>query len=122
MREVKLKPCPFCGGEAGLRHYEDFNKDFSSVYKFYVWCKDCEVQSMPTANVERAINAWNTRKPMDDIVEQLKKKREQCFDSSSKIEETGNIIIADRYFYKAMGLVNAIQIVKGGVEDGETHD
>ena len=56
-----LKPCPFCGGEAELRHYEDFTKDFSSVYKFYVECNECEAQTKPIANVENAVSAWNTR-------------------------------------------------------------
>ena len=68
---AELKLCPFCGGEAELRHYEDFNKDFSSVYKFYVQCKDCEAQSKPIANVENAVNTWNTRKSMEAVVAEL---------------------------------------------------
>lgn len=52
----------FFGGEAELRHYEDFNKDFSSVYKFYIQCNVCEAQSKTTSSVEKAKILWNERK------------------------------------------------------------
>lgn len=57
-----FRKCPFCGREAELRHYEDFNKDFSSVYKFYIQCNVCEAQSKTTASVEKAKILWNKRK------------------------------------------------------------
>ncbi len=49
----KLKPCPFCGGEARL---QSFYKDHC------VYCRKCNASTMkyyPTK--EEAIEAWNRR-------------------------------------------------------------
>lgn len=64
MSEINLLPCPFCGGEAelvGRRHW--------------VRCKRCAVESGYYDNPETAIENWNTRKPMEQIVERLKKEK-----------------------------------------------
>lgn len=111
MSEVKLRNCPCCGGKANLRIYEDFTIDFHSVYKYYVQCNECEMQSSMTANMDKAINAWNTRKPMDDIVERLKHVKEK-----EQPEINGKTTIRDLEVFK-MTLGYAIKIVKGGVED-----
>ena len=66
-----LLKCPFCGGEAKLRHYEDIKKDFVSVYQYYIECTNCKTQSGWKANVEDAESAWNTRKPMETVVAEL---------------------------------------------------
>ncbi len=100
MREVKLRNCPCCGGKANLRIYEDFTIDFHSVYKYYVQCNECEMQSSMTANMDKAINEWNARKPMDDIVERL----EEFYDENEFEINSGFI-------------ETCIDIVKGGVED-----
>lgn len=67
MSEIKLLPCPFCGGEAYL--YEDKKCDIYSV-----GCKNCcdiEPITRVCESKEEAIKLWNTRKPMQDIVERL---------------------------------------------------
>lgn len=57
----KLKPCPFCGGEATLQRYFDTYEEIA----FYVTCSGefCEVS--PTTNdfrtEQEAIEAWNQR-------------------------------------------------------------
>lgn len=64
MADIKLKPCPFCGGEARLRH-ENFGVDKYS----YCQCVNsaCEAK---TRNVmistlfssdEKAVEIWNRR-------------------------------------------------------------
>ena len=60
----ELKRCPFCGGEAKL------------VGDKYHWvlCDGCQGGSHAFETVEEAINAWNTRKPLDRIVECLEHK------------------------------------------------
>lgn len=63
----KLKPCPFCGGEAAIYNYE---KMLTGQYKM-VECKKCHCTSEKFKKVEDAIAAWNTRKPIQTIVEQL---------------------------------------------------
>ena len=51
--ETKLKPCPFCGGEASMYiAYDD---------GYYVCCDECGC-GLPVYNTEEeAIEAWNRR-------------------------------------------------------------
>lgn len=59
----KLKPCPFCGGEAEA-HVEDWNAAF---YYWQVVCLQCEVKTNPNQSSEQAaIDNWNRR--ADDVV------------------------------------------------------
>ena len=48
----KLKPCPFCGMDAG----EVFN-----MGDFYVSCCECEAQGPCRETKAEAIDAWNRR-------------------------------------------------------------
>ena len=54
----KLKPCPFCGGDAELSDFETISK---------VICKKCGAESRLIASSskycsdEKAIEAWNRR-------------------------------------------------------------
>ncbi len=76
MSENKLLPCPFCGGEA--REYGNA-KVIGTKIKHYqlVVCMndDCGCRTGLCETVADAIHKWNTRKPMDDIVEQLKEEK-----------------------------------------------
>lgn len=100
----ELKPCPFCGGEAeteGQRNY--MGNDFRSI----VICRKCGAQIRRDGTVsvadlvyKQAIEAWNTRKPMDRIVEQL----EGLPNVNSDYWNSSDLI--DRE--------DAIEIVKGG--------
>lgn len=47
----KLKPCPFCGGEAEIAHSRNY----------YAWCDKCETRGNWHATEAEAIEAWNTR-------------------------------------------------------------
>lgn len=71
MSEIKLLPCPFCGGEAKTGYaINDYNR-------WGVICTNCEacVEVAEWKGVadteENAIRAWNTRKPMQEICERL---------------------------------------------------
>lgn len=57
MAEVKLKPCPFCGGEAKAE------KEIGGIH-WKVKCKrcSCEVGRYWYDTKARAVVAWNTRK------------------------------------------------------------
>lgn len=57
----KLKPCPFCGGEAVLENAEQYTtcKGWNSVYG--VECQNCSVQTRGFLTRQEAINSWNTR-------------------------------------------------------------
>lgn len=67
--EIKLLPCPFCGGEADL--IEQKHREYASTY--YVRCKGCHCKSLERMGVGIVAEAWNTRKPMDEFVKNYKK-------------------------------------------------
>ena len=62
--KTKLKPCPFCGGEAAKRAEE-----INGIRAIYVLCKECSASSgvyrtrNPRVRDEEnpAIKAWNRR-------------------------------------------------------------
>ena len=71
MSEIKLKPCPFCGSKAELR----YNKDGFA----YILCANdgCYARTDGCLNENEASRLWNTRKPMERIVERLEKRKKQ---------------------------------------------
>ena len=99
----ELKCCPFCGGEAILV------KNGAGCYQ--VACDNCEVRQYAYAhkNKESAINAWNTRKPMANIVENIvtSLENEKTVFLGTRTEQTGTILIDD-----------AINIVKQEINNG----
>ena len=101
----KLKPCPFCGGKAWLTKRKS---DYDGTILYGGRCINtgcCEIPAIYTKAA--AISKWNTRKPMDRIVEQLEEERNKGF-------------FDDKYgIYRcSIDLVKAISIVKG-VQDGK---
>ena len=51
---AELKPCPFCGGQAKLRANCEGDK-------FWVRCKNCDVETYAYDSEHEAIEVWNTR-------------------------------------------------------------
>lgn len=64
---MKLKPCPFCGGEADLQE--------SLCAGWFVECECGATSRIAYDSKKEAIEAWNRRKPIDKIVEQLEERR-----------------------------------------------
>ena len=55
---IKLKPCPFCGGEPAVR-YESFRPFY---YNWVVRCTNCGARTENHFEaVNKAVKAWNTR-------------------------------------------------------------
>ena len=54
--EIKLKPCPFCGGKA-----ESGTLRTSDGVKFLVECSNCGVATLLYYDTEKAAGAWNRR-------------------------------------------------------------
>ena len=72
---AELKPCPFCGGEA------EVVKVHSGVamFPYTVVCKSDECSASVGVFKEtrgKAIEAWNTRKPMEAVVAELEKQKD----------------------------------------------
>lgn len=66
MSEIKLLPCPFCGGEA-----ERIKRGSNFPYIHGVWCIACNCRTSFEKSEEISIEKWNTRKPMEQILERL---------------------------------------------------
>ena len=96
----ELKPCPFCGRKPELRRDDD---GFS-----YIVCANdnCYVRTDGHLNDNAAIKAWNTRKPIDKVLEGLEELRDTATEAYGI--DGMSVVVA---------ICNAIEIVKkGGVE------
>ena len=56
MSEPKLKPCPFCGGEAKLINILNYYGDI-----YWVKCEECNAETPSDFEKDEAIAAWNRR-------------------------------------------------------------
>ena len=106
----KLLPCPFCSSEVKWRSGA-------------IVCDKCNLEFRKTPNAELNINAWNTRKPMERIVEQLeclyKYNSEQAtlyHDMEKQDAHTREM--KDLYIDRTNCYGVAIRTVKGGVDNG----
>lgn len=108
MSEVKLKPCPFCGGENIM-----LDKTKEDTLHLVV-CRNCVAQVSGFTR-DGAIRAWNRRKPMEDIVAELEKRKSYNQMMLKKFPKMGTV---ENAIYKTQRdtYENAIEIVKGGVE------
>lgn len=117
MSEIKLLKCPFCGGEARMIY------SVLLKYDAYVRCKCCGARTMEFSSASlqnaklKAIQSWNTRKPMQEIVERMEGIQESLFLARDSI---GNEIYKDveahqkaqRLLSKEIAFEEAINIVK----------
>ena len=95
MSEIKLAKCPFC--DAKLKRWDYMpNVFFEHPYN------GCILSGKKVLESEHDINAWNTRKPMERIIEKLENLR-------TKPTET---------VYDTVLIGSVIEIVKeeGGIE------
>ena len=114
MNEIKLLPCPFCGGKAEIREV-DYDPEWHPTYNdpdsggdapvYVISCKSCEAGIKYKYKESEAVQAWNTRKPIDDMVEQLEKSSDYY-----ECDEQG------REHVQMIDLSEAIDIVRGGRE------
>ena len=111
MSEIKLLPCPFCGGEAEF-YRATIKSNGGWCDSVVVRCKECEARTNRVlynkqkhgedGEYKEASEVWNTRKPMERIVERLE-------DLRAKPTET---------VYDTILVGSVIEIVKeeGGIE------
>lgn len=120
---IKAEPllrCPFCGGDAVTAEmYNTKLKKFLPIVK----CLDCECRTLMTETFEEAITAWNTRKPMERILERLKTLKQIELDREDACDEDGfgdgeEIFLDGVSQGRHEAFYEAIEIVKeeGGIE------
>ena len=112
----RLKPCPFCGGEVRLRYVNDdmeyccFDdaEDKSQEEGFHIHCYNCDsdfYHDEPIDIINKTIEWWNTRKPMDKVVKQLGER-------SQRIKPVGWVAYQEVIMTKEV-----LDIVKAGGTD-----
>ena len=68
--EIKLKPCPFCGGEAVLDVYKDCG---------VVSCKSCSMVMQTGDDGLSAAAKWNHRSPIKPTADNADDDWDDCF-------------------------------------------
>ena len=116
----ELKRCPFCGGKAKI--------DKTIANTVSVECTVCHASSRMILCTEgdieqKAIEAWNTRKPMQNIVERLEEEYHEIDKSKKESYENGDwerfdmFTNLNRGIYKAIAIVNTIVKEEGGMNE-----
>lgn len=87
VEEIKLKPCPFCGGEAEwYRTKRDKRKVFGIYHMIAtIKCKRCTAEVSQAGYdadkaFENAAKMWNKRVGQIDEIREIKRKRPKGFD------------------------------------------
>ena len=85
---IELKPCPFCGGKAGLYHTHDGRS--------CVQCDECGISTLRKMDARLAIQMWNKRDgEKKNLSPNCKLKSPNCPHCGAKMEgveknENGN--------------------------------
>ena len=120
---MKIKPCPFCGGEAQIN--ERYRSGTANRKMYWVSCKACGIsqQHDNTSGYRyqsKAIDRWNRREPMDKVVEQLEELATQSKELCERATRDGSGIMARIWAVQQAAFEQAIEIVKkGGASDEE---
>lgn len=146
MSDIKLKPCPFCGGDKLKLDKKSKLVGFNGLsvrvenWTYSVRCNTCHARGgaiggkvAPFNKIldeqpkglttidelkRKAIEKWNTRKPMDRIVEQLEeilKPKEFYF---CRVNKGACNHLEDDIICMDCAIQKAIEIVKAGGVDG----
>ena len=99
----ELKTCPSCGGEAKICGY------------YFIQCVKCGLSTLTHTNRESAINTWNTRKPLERVIERLEKER-RFADEEKERCAMESLFQFDRAVGYSNGIFNAIELIKGEME------
>ena len=111
MSEIKLLPCPFCGGEARLNH----GISLDGIDGWVAECSNYQCIAHSSDSIyysqDAAIAQWNTRKPMERIIERIENARQKyqrlVREQGEKEDEAMNI-----HFRGVMQIVKE----EGGIE------
>ena len=101
----ELKKCPFCPD--GIAE-----KERIFMVGWVIKCRSCGASSPVKNRLEEAIKAWNTRKPMEQIVERLKVLKSEYSEEEKKARSSKCPSTANTYCLRAITTDVAIEIVK----------
>ena len=118
--------CPFCGGEAEVAYSNDNHKQPYIRCKFGVMenpkCPASNMYQWQFRSLDEAIKSWNTRTPMDNIVEKLEEKTEflkDCTKYGNESAEQQEKSYSTIMMYEVADLVaDLIDIVKQEINNG----
>ena len=71
MAKIKLRKCPICNSEVV---FDIFFDDYTDTIGSFITCRHCDLKfygSMDGMSEEQLTDEWNTRIPMDRIMERL---------------------------------------------------
>lgn len=61
MSDIKLSPCPCCGGKGKIK------ERIGGYFPFYAILCDCGLRTKDMPSPELAAEIWNTRKPIEKV-------------------------------------------------------
>ena len=111
----KLLKCPFCGGEAEVGYTNQHDKFFVVGCNTPMCYGNINHFTMVFVSEETAIDTWNTRTPMANIVEKLEEyAKSKICDNHKKGCPYGD---NDDIFCENCGALGAINIVKQDINN-----
>lgn len=113
MSEIKLLPCPFCGGKAEIVTEKSRVGQVGRVECVKCSCKKTVLKAPNyEGDIEKDItDSWNTRKPMERIIERLEEKKQEYLEGFRVHQE-------NELYGVACGFGDSIKICKKeGVTD-----
>ena len=116
MQNDKLLPCPFCGGKP----FVYTTGSVSCGFYVEIICENCGCRT-DRAYEEVASEVWNTRKPMERIVEQLEEELKLADKEKERCAKENPLQFDSAKGYTT-GINNALDSVKGGVDNGRLID
>ena len=73
MNEIKLLPCPFCDNEVEYHPASHHMNNFWN--KNTIYCPTCDFM-MEGSSTVHLVKRWNTRKPMERIIDRLEEEKD----------------------------------------------
>lgn len=107
---IILKPCPFCGGKA---------KFSLLLSNYHVVCTECMGAVFPYKGMTKkeAAEAWNTRTPIDNAINNIKKELALADEEKERCARE-NVLQFDRAVGYANGVYNTLEVLKEGLFNG----